>query len=309
MKQITDTVLMIEPACFGFNQEAARTNSFQKPLDSSSAQEVQALALQEFHLAVARLQEAGVEVHVIQDTSHSADAVFPNNWFSTHAEGFLLTYPMALPNRRAERKETIIQQLLTTYGYREHLSLERFEEQAPPLFLEGTGSLVLDRVNRIAYAARSPRTAPEVLEQFCSLLQYKPVLFNAYGPKQEAIYHTNVMMCIGEDFAAVALEVVEESDRKHLTDALQAGGKEIIALSKEQTHFCFAGNMLQLRNKQNEKVLALSQTAFESLSAKQLEQLKRHNHHLVPLAIPVIERCGGGSVRCMLAEIFPSKQP
>lgn len=308
MSQITDTVLMVEPACFGFNQEAAQTNSFQKPLGSSSAQEVQSLALQEFRKAVALLQKVGVEVLVVQDTSNSLDAIFPNNWFSTHEEGLLLTYPMALPNRRAERREPIIQQLLTTYGYRKHLKLESFEEQIPPLFLEGTGSLILDRVNRIAYAARSPRTAPAVLEHFCSLLGYRPITFNAYGPSQEAIYHTNVMMCIGEDFAAVALEVVDEEDQKHLTDSLQAMGKEIIALSKEQTHFCFAGNMLQLRNKQNEKVLALSQTAFESLSAKQLEQLKKHNHHIVPLVIPVIERCGGGSVRCMLAEIFKVEQ-
>ena len=304
MSQTTDTVLMVEPSCFGFNQEAAETNKFQKQLASFSAQEVQDIALLEFRNAVALLQNAGINVLVFQDESHSLDAVFPNNWFSTHAESRLITYPMALPNRRAERSATICAELVNTFGYGEHIRLERYEEQASPLFLEGTGSMILDRVNRIAYAARSPRTNPLVLERFCQEMGYSALLFDAYGPGQEAIYHTNVMMCIGESFAAVALEVVAEKDREHLRKSLKETGKEIIELSQEQTHFHFAGNMLQLQNQQNEKVLALSLTAYRSLSAKQLEQFHVHNTHILPLPIHVIEKCGGGSVRCMLAEIF-----
>lgn len=304
MSQTTNTVLMVEPSSFGYNQEAAQTNKFQKQLASFSAQEVQDIAMLEFRNAVSLLRNTGIEVMVFQDEAPSPDAVFPNNWFSTHADSFVVTYPMALPNRRAERNNSIISQLKDTYNYRQHIQLEEHEEQAPPLFLEGTGSMVLDRVNRIAYAARSPRTNPQALEQFCQQLNYSPVVFDAYGPGREAIYHTNVMMCVGESFAAVALEVVAEQDRQHLRESLLATGKEIIELSEEQTHFSFAGNMLQLHNKENEKVLALSLTAYRSLSTRQLEQFQAHNKHILPLPIHVIEKCGGGSVRCMLAEIF-----
>lgn len=306
MNQTTDTVLMIEPTRFGFNQEAALTNKFQKALAGFSIQEVQDIALLEFRNAVAQLREAGVEVITFPDVEDSVtpDSIFPNNWFSTHPEGLLITYPMAPRNRRAERREAIIQHLLNTYGYKQHLKLETYENEQPPRFLEGTGSLVLDRVNRVAYAARSPRTASEPIAHFCKSLNYKPVLFTAYGPSQEAIYHTNVMMCVGETFAAIGMDTVDEKDREQLVGSLLATGKEIIELSKEQTHYSFAGNMLQLHNQLGEKVLALSQTAYRSLSTKQLGQLREHNQHILPLPIHVIEKCGGGSVRCMLAEIF-----
>lgn len=304
MSQTTNTVLMVEPSAFGYNQEAAETNKFQKQLSAFTTLEVQDMAMLEFQNAVSLLRNAGIEVVVFPDEAPSPDAVFPNNWFSTHAESLMVTYPMALPNRRAERSNSIIRNLKDTYKYQRHIQLEEHETQASPLFLEGTGSMILDRINRIAYAARSPRTNPQVLERFCQAMDYKAVLFNAYGPGREDIYHTNVMMCVGESFAAVALEVVAEQDRKYLKDSLLATGKEVIELSKEQTHFYFAGNMLQLHNTKNEKVLALSLTAFRSLTEKQLEQFHAHNQHILPLPIHVIEKCGGGSVRCMLAEIF-----
>lgn len=306
MKQITDTLLMIEPSNFGFNLDASLTNSFQQALKEFTPSQVQDIALLEFRNAVNVLREHGVEVIVMQDApgSGTPDSIFPNNWFSTHMEGPIFTYPMAPMNRRKERREDIISFLNETYRYKEHIKLEEFELQSPPHFLEGTGSLVLDRANRIAYAALSPRTMEQPLTGFYNRLQFNPLTFRAYGPTGELIYHTNVMMSIGETFAAVGLEIIDEQDRGKVIDSLQDHGKEIIELSQQQVHYCFAGNMLQVRNKQGEKILVLSKTAFDSLSENQLNKFKMHNDHLLPIPIHMIEKCGGGSIRCMLAEIF-----
>ncbi|WP_026135597.1 citrulline utilization hydrolase CtlX [Nafulsella turpanensis] len=306
MKQITDTLLMIEPSSFGFNLDASLTNSFQQALKEFTPSQVQDIALLEFRNAVNALREHGVEVVVMKDTpgSGTPDSIFPNNWFSTHIEGPLFTYPMAPMNRRKERREDIISFLNETYRYKEHIKLEDFELQNPPHFLEGTGSLVLDRQNRIAYAALSPRTMEQPLTGFYNRLQYSPLTFRAYGPTGELIYHTNVMMCVGETFAAVGLEIIDEQDRGKVIDALQDSGKEIIELSQQQVHHCFAGNMLQVQNQQGEKILVLSKTAFDSLTENQLNKLNMHNDHLLPIPIHMIEKCGGGSIRCMLAEIF-----
>lgn len=297
---------MIEPTNFGFNLDAAETNKFQKKISDFTPEQVHDLALMEFNNAVAQLRAIGIEVITIRDLDDSTtpDSIFPNNWFSTHQQGQLVTYPMSPESRRAERRKDIIEHLESSCGYIEHIALEIFEEQDEPRFLEGTGSLVLDRVNRIAYAALSPRTEQEPLQQFCEILEYKPVTFRAYGPTQEPIYHTNVMMSVGDTFAIVGLDVIEEEDRQQLIDSLTQTGKEIIELTEAQTHHHFAGNMLQLENKQGEKVLVLSKAAFESLTEDQLEKLLDHNQHLLPLPIHVIEKVGGGSVRCMIAEIF-----
>jgi hypothetical protein len=310
MRQMTDTILMIEPTNFCYNPDAAETNKFQRQAEGLTPAEVQERALQEFRQMVQQLQQAGVEVNVIQDIEDSCtpDSIFPNNWFSTHQTGQLVTYPMAPVNRRSERRQDVIYFLLDKYGYTEHIKLEHFEEQATPTFLEGTGSMILDRVNKIAYAALSPRTEPKPLQEFCDRLNYKPVTFHAYGLTQELIYHTNVMMCLGETFAVVGMDVVDANDREKLRQQLESTRKEIIELTATQTHYHFAGNMLQLRNKHDETILVMSETAYTSLTDDQLTKLRTLNDHLLYFPIHLIEQCGGGSVRCMIAELFKSEQ-
>ncbi|WP_266203522.1 citrulline utilization hydrolase CtlX [Pontibacter kalidii] len=309
-KQTTDTILMIEPTNFCYNPDAAETNKFQKQAEGLTPAEVQTKALEEFRQMVRQLQENGVEVIVVRDVENSCtpDAIFPNNWFSTHQNGQLVTYPMAPANRRGERRQDVIDLLTQKYGYREHVKLEYFEDLPRPAFLEGTGSMVLDRENRIAYAALSPRTEAGPLQAFCDTLKYKPVTFRAYGPTGELIYHTNVMLCVGDTFAVVGMDVVAAGDRERLRQQLEGTGKEIIELTASQTHHHFAGNMLQLRNKQNQRILVMSEAAYTSLSGNQLARLKKHNDYLLYFPIHVIEQCGGGSVRCMIAEIFKPEQ-
>lgn len=306
MAQITDTILMIEPTNFCYNPDAAETNKFQKQVAGMTPAEVQANALQEFRQMVQQLQKVGVDVNVIPDVENSCtpDSIFPNNWFSTHQSGKLVTYPMAPVNRRGERRQDVIGFLMQKYSYREHVQLEYFEDMPEPRFLEGTGSMILDRVNRIAYAALSPRTELEPLQEFCKKLNYRPLTFRAYGPTGELIYHTNVMMCLGESFTIVGMDVVDVEGREKLRKHLESTGKEIIELTATQTHHHFAGNMLQLRNRQNETILVMSEAAYSSLTDDQLAKLKKHNDHLLHFPIHLIEQCGGGSVRCMIAEIF-----
>ncbi|NEM96463.1 citrulline utilization hydrolase CtlX [Pontibacter burrus] len=306
MAQITDTILMIEPTNFCYNPDAAETNKFQKQVAGLTPAEVQARALQEFRQMVQQLQKVGVDVNVILDVENSCtpDSIFPNNWFTSHQSSQLVTYPMAPVNRRAERRQDVIDLLMQKYGYREHIKLEYFENLPDPKFLEGTGSMILDRENRIAYAALSPRTELEPLQEFCDKLNYRPVTFRAYGPTGELIYHTNVMMCLGETFAIVGMDVVDDQDREKLRQQLESTGKEIIELTADQTHHHFAGNMLQLRDKQNETILVMSEAAYRSLTDDQLATLRKHNDHLLYFPIHLIEQCGGGSVRCMIAELF-----
>ncbi|PKV76137.1 citrulline utilization hydrolase CtlX [Pontibacter ramchanderi] len=306
MKQTTSTILMIEPTGFAYNPEAAETNSFQRELQDFTLAQVQDIALLEFKNAVAELRKLGVEVITMRDPENSGtpDSVFPNNWFSSHAEGQLVTYPMASVSRRNERRKEVLERVKHACQCDEHIALEFFEDEKSPVYLEGTGSLVLDRVNKIAYAAVSPRTSLVALQHFCDKLGYEAVTFEAYGPAGELIYHTNVMMCVGDTFAVVALDTVDEQDREKLYTSLHGSGKEIIEISKEQTYQHFAGNMLQLENKQGERILVMSKAAYESLTPEQLEHLKAHNEHLLYLPIHMIEKAGGGSIRCMIAELF-----
>jgi hypothetical protein len=306
MKQTTSTILMIEPTGFGFNPEAASTNSFQKESCDFTPSQVQDMAVLEFKNVVAELRNLGVEVITMRDPENAGtpDSVFPNNWFSTHASGHLVTYPMASPSRRKERRLEVIEQIKRACQCQKHVALESYEEQETPVYLEGTGSLVLDRVNKIAYAATSPRTALEPLRHFCDQLGYEAVTFKAYGPAGELLYHTNVMMCIGDTFAVVGMDVVDEQDREKLYTSLRGSGKEVIEISKEQTHRHFAGNMLQIENQQGERIVVMSKAAFESLGEEQLQRLKAHNEHLLYLPVHMIEKIGGGSIRCMIAEIF-----
>lgn len=307
-EQLSDTILMIRPIQFGFNEEAHQTNSFQVRPDASATQHIQALALSEFDRFVTQLRNARVNVIVHEDSPDffTPDSIFPNNWFSTHANGQLITYPMAVSNRRLERKPAIIESLINQYGY-ELIDLSSWENESEPRFLEGTGSMILDRDNKICYAALSPRSNIGALEEFSSRFDYELVVFEAVGKTGEAIYHTNVMLSVGETFALVGLESVVESDRARLTEKLESTGKELIAFTNEQIYEDFAGNMLQIKNRTGERILVLSQRAYDRLLPEQRNRLAFHNDLLLPIDIYTIEKVGGGSVRCMMSEIFTAK--
>lgn len=301
--QITDTVLMVRPAHFGFNPETASSNAFQKEDGSLSKSEIESKARQEFDHLVKRFIEAGVEVIVVEDTDDpvTPDAVFPNNWVTFHEDGTVITYPMFSLQRRLERREEIIDQLRSAFLVEDRLRLEWHEKE--DRFLEGTGSMVLDRVNQIVYACISQRTHPDLLEEFCTFTGYEKVDFHAEDASGMPIYHTNVVMAIGETFAIVALETIKSPEEQaKLLAHLHQSKKEVIEISMSQM-YAFAGNMLQLRTKQGATILAMSTQAFESLDEEQIRCLESHTT-IVHSPIPTIESYGGGSVRCMLAEVF-----
>ncbi|OFZ56893.1 MAG: hypothetical protein A3D92_08380 [Bacteroidetes bacterium RIFCSPHIGHO2_02_FULL_44_7] len=300
-KQTCRAVLMIEPSCFGFNEESFATNSFQHRSEED-LEDIQDRAQIEFLAFVDALNEHGVDVHHYTDLPDSTtpDSIFPNNWFSTHGEGKLCLYPMAVPNRRAERRADIIEDLLE-----EGLTLKDFTAwESTEQYLEGTGSMVFDHDARLIYAALSPRTHLDVLNAVAKELDYTAVPFQAYGAGGELIYHTNVLLCVGENFIAVGMDTVDEADRASLLETMNATGKTIIFLSNEQVYQHFAGNMLQVRSILDERILVMSSKAFESLNAEQKAVLGANNEHLLPISIPTIEHIGGGSVRCMMAELF-----
>ena len=295
---------MVSPTRFGFNEEAYLTNSFQNRVELSN-DELQNKAKSEFDAFVQQLKDLQVDVLIYEDIPDSTtpDSIFPNNWFSTHVTGELFLYPMAVKNRRAERREHIIQDLVDSYGY-SITDLSHFETADPHLFLEGTGSLILDHENKVAYAALSPRTSQVVLDVFAQHLGYEVVSFEAYGKTGELIYHTNVMMATGDNYVIVGLDTIAEQNRVRVETKLRASGKELITLSNDQVYNAFAGNMLQIRNTKDETILVLSQKAMDALSEEQLDDFTRLNDHLLAIEIPTIEKVGGGSVRCMLAEIY-----
>jgi hypothetical protein len=305
MKNITSKIVMIRPANFGYNAETAVNNAFQNQPNINSNPQIAKNALQEFDEMVDILESYDIKVTIIKDKTDvpKPDAIFPNNWFSTHDE-ILITYPLFAPSRRTERNEDIISTIKKIGNYTKHIRFEQYEDKELPLFLEGTGSLVLDRKDKIAYAAISPRTSEELVLNWCELMGYKPIIFKAYGPNDEAIYHTNVMMCIGDGFAVVCVDCIDEKYRKAVVDQINQSGNLLIAISKEQTFKHFAGNMIQLISTGNDKLLMMSQSAYDSLSEMQRSILLKYNRHLIPIYIPTIEKYGGGSVRCMIAELF-----
>jgi len=303
MKQITSHILMVRPASFGYNEETATNNAFQVNDPSLGPQQVREKATQEFDEMVHRLREAGIDVHVADDSASPVkpDAVFPNNWVTFHEDGTVVTYPMNAPTRRPERREGIIDSLSKRFDVRRRVRLEEAEGEGR--FLEGTGSLTLDRPNRIAYACRSPRTDEQLLDTFCERMAYQKVLFTAVDADGKQIYHTNVMMALGETFVVICLDAVPDAgEREMLREQFAAASKAVIGISMEQM-MQFAGNMLQVVNANGDTFLVMSEQAYESLSAAQIEQIKQHT---TPLHSPLytIERYGGGSARCMMAEIF-----
>lgn len=303
--QVSDTVLMIRPIQFGFNEESAKTNSFQIRPDVRDDHQIQARALVEFDQFVLDLRNAGVNVIVHNDSDDffTPDSIFPNNWISTHSSGHLITYPMAVANRRKERKPAIIESLIAQFGYK-HVDLSRWENEVEPRYLEGTGSMIFDREHNICYAALSPRTSLNALTEFAKRSRYELVTFEAFGKTGEAIYHTNVMLSIGETFAILGSETVAPADRSRLIEKIESTGKEVIQFTNEQIYDYFAGNMLQVKSVEGERILVLSNSAYRVLTTGQVEQLSYHNELLLPIDIRTIERYGGGSVRCMMAEVF-----
>jgi hypothetical protein len=301
-----NTVLMIKPLQFGFNEEAFITNKFQQKVDPLSQSEVQEKALKEFNLFVEQLKELKVNVLVYNDSKETftPDSIFPNNWISTHPNGMIFTYPMLVKNRQLERRKDIVLDLFSRFGFSYLIELEDYEDAKPPKYLEGTGSMVLDHQKRIIYAAISPRTDKNVLAEFAKHLRYKVVSFAAYGAQKEKIYHTNVMMCVGEKYIIIGENTIAEEDRDRVMETVRKANKAVIELTNEQVYEHFAGNMLQLRNNDDETVLVMSKAAYASLTKEQLKKLNKHNDHLLRVAIPTIEKVGGGSARCMLTEVY-----
>ena len=301
--QLASTVLMIRPVRFESNSLTADSNRFQGN-SQLGPQEQQDAALKEFDSLVAVLREAGVDVVVVDDTSepHTPDSIFPNNWVSFHANGKVVLYPMEAENRRVERRMDIIDKLNSEFGFQIAEVIDLTSHEAGGHFLEGTGSMVLDRINRVAYACQSSRTQLEPLGEFAQLMDYEVVTFGAVDSDGAAIYHTNVMMNIGEKLAVICDEAIpRESQRAAVLKSLQDTGREVLSLTFDQLE-AFAGNMLELRTSSGDRLFAMSQQALDSLTDLQLERLQQ-NGLILAAAIDTIEAAAGGSVRCMLAEI------
>ena len=297
---------MIEPVAFGFNEETAANNTFQKN-DAVPPEQIQKQALAEFQTLENKLKHAGIEVITVKDTPnpHTPDSIFPNNWISFHEDGTVALYPMYAPSRRRERRDDILD-ILEEKGFIINGIMDYSEAENENIFLEGTGSMVLDRKNKIAYAALSERTNEELFIEFCEDFEYNPILFYALqnvNGKEIPIYHTNVLMSIGEDFALACFSLIKDlKERKLVSNFLHASQKEIITLSEEQIN-CFAGNALEVEAKDGKQYLIMSNTAYHSLNIGQLSAIERHRKLLVA-DLSTIEKYGGGSARCMLAEVF-----
>ncbi|MBL7848209.1 MAG: amidinotransferase [Cyclobacteriaceae bacterium] len=306
MKQSTRHILMIRPVGSSFNPETALSNPFQQ-ITSWDPSLALRRTQEEFDSFVAALRAKGVEVEVVEDTlvPGKPDAVFPNNWVSFHEDGTVILYPMMAPSRRRERRVDVIERLRKKFVVREVIDLSRHEKDGK--YLEGTGSIVFDHVNQVAYACGSPRTDKDLFFQLCQLLKYRPVYFHAYDEQGKEIYHTNVMMCVGVDFAIVCLaSITDLADKKNVIDNLRDTDHAIIEITMDQLHH-FAGNMLVLDTQDGPSLLVASRQAVDSLTQEQKQSLSSYAE-LTALPISTIEMLGGGSARCMMAEIFLPKR-
>jgi hypothetical protein len=297
--QATSNLLMIRPVDFRFNQQTATNNKFQQESEDS---EIQDKALKEFDAFVEKLRANSLNITVIDDTlqPETPDSIFPNNWISFHEDGTIILYPMFSKNRRLERRADILDKLKKDFVVNKVLDLSAHEDHDK--FLEGTGSLVLDRNEKIAYACRSIRTDDELVAEFCKQLGYTYVIFNSVDGQGFPIYHTNVMMCLADQYAVICLTSITDSKEKtNVIESLTKSGKEIIEITVDQMNH-FAGNMLQVKTKKDDFLLIMSEQAFQSLSVAQIETIEKYNK-IVTSPIYTIEKHGGGSARCMLAEI------
>lgn len=306
--QATSHILMIRPVRFGFNEETAATNAFQDIKHAAQTRDVaQEDALREFDEMVRQLRAAGVDVIVIEDTPepYTPDSIFPNNWVSFHNNGTVILYPMQAENRRLERRRDILDQLEERFYINRLVDLSAFEGEGK--FLEGTGSMVLDRKFKVAYACLSPRTSEETLDAFALQMNYEIVKFSAVDAAGKAIYHTNVLMCIGDLFAVVCLAAIPDPDERLMVrSTLEMSGRQLIEITREQmTHF--AGNMLEVKTKKRGKLIVMSTRAYESLTHRQIDALDDFGT-ILHFDLSMIESNGGGSARCMMAEVhLPEK--
>lgn len=301
--QTTSHILMVRPANFGFNEETAASNAFQTNDKALNTEEVRQRSLNEFDAFVEKLRQVGVDVIVVEDTNRplKPDAIFPNNWVTFHQNGTIVTYPMYAPVRRLERRDDIIRSMQERFRVEQKIQLQEYEDIDQ--YLEGTGSMIIDRPNKLVYACISPRTHPDLLVRYCKIMGYSPVAFHAVDGDGMEIYHTNVMMALGETFVVICMETVQsEIEEDLLRNKFEETEKEIIEISLDQMMH-FAGNMLQVRNEKGETFLVMSGQAFESLNDAQIAQIRKHTN-ILSSPIPTIETFGGGSVRCMMAEVF-----
>lgn len=308
MKQSTDTLLMIRPASFRMNEETAINNYFQqKDNQENSANE---LAQKEFDAFVAQLRKKDVYVIVVDDNKSldTPDALFPNNWVSFHENGDVGLFPMFAENRRRERREDVIEQI-EAEGFQVKNFIDYTDAENDSVYLEGTGSLVLDRINKKAYCAISDRASEDLMMEFCEDFEYFPIMFHAnqsHQGKRLPIYHTNVMMCIGTDVAVIASSTIDDQkERKTVIDSFKNDRKTIIDITEKQMHH-FAGNMLEVSNRTGDKIMVMSDQAKSALSDQQINQLEKYTS-IVTSDLSVIEKYGGGSARCMMAEVFLPK--
>ena len=304
--QTTDTVLMIEPVAFGFNEQTAVNNYFQVQQEGN----VQDKALKEFNDFVEKLRAKDINVITIKDTLEpkTPDSIFPNNWVSFHADGKVVLYPMFAENRRLERRDDIINQIKEQFEVTEVIDYSGAEKDN--LFLEGTGSMIFDHDNKLAYGSVSLRLDEGLFRKFCSDFGFQPVVFHSYqtaGEERLPIYHTNVMMCVADQFVVICLDCIDdESERNNVIETIKNSGKELIEISEDQMQN-FAGNMLQVQNKSGEKFLVMSQSAYKSLNRGQVSAIEKYCE-IIYSDLEVIETNGGGSARCMLAEVFLPKK-
>jgi len=305
--QTTSNILMVRPAHFGYNHETAASNAFQSNTSELSSEAIGKLAVREFDGFVKKLRAAGVNVIVAEDSDFPVkpDSVFPNNWVTFHENGTVVTYPMLSSIRRMERRDDILQGVMGHFRVEKKIQLEEYETIGQ--MLEGTGSMVFDRPNGLVYACLSPRTSEDLLERFCKLMRYQPVTFHDVDGDGLEIYHTNVMMALGESFVVICFDSIPtEKEKALLHRRFVSTEKEIIEITLEQMMH-FAGNMLQVRNEEGNTFLAMSQAAYQSLEPGQIERIEQHTN-ILSSPIPTIEQFGGGSVRCMMAEIFLPKK-
>jgi hypothetical protein len=297
-------VLMVRPAHFGWNPETQASNSYQRN-DASVAFDGASRARNEFDALAASLRTAGVQVHVADDRAEPAcaDAVFPNNWVSFHRDGTVVLYPMLSPNRRLERRTDLLLQLEQAGGFEVRRLVDLTHHEANGAFLEGTGSLVLDHAAKVAYACLSPRTHHAPLAEFCDQLGYEPVVFQATDPAGQPVYHTNVVLSVGPALAVVAVDNIKAADRERLVASVARPGRVVVEIDREQTAG-FAANVLELCGNAGAHVLALSDRALRSFTDAQRALIRGVVDGVVSVPIPTIETLGGGSVRCMLAEVF-----
>ncbi len=304
--QTTDTVLMIEPVAFGFNEQTAVNNYFQVQQEGN----VQDKALKEFNAFVEKLRAKGINVITIKDTldPKTPDSIFPNNWVSFHKDGKVVLYPMFAENRRLERRNDILDQIKEQFEVTEVIDYSGAEKDN--LFLEGTGSMIFDHDNKLAYGSVSLRLDEGLFRKFCSDFGFQPVVFHSYqtaGEERLPIYHTNVMMCVADKFVVICLDCIDdESERNNVIETIKNSGKELIEISEDQMQN-FAGNMLQVQNKSGEKFLVMSQSAYKSLNRDQVSAIEKYCE-IIYSDLEVIETNGGGSARCMLAEVFLPKK-